>query len=183
MLDVHLEKGNWYRPSRCEASLPPRRQKLSRALSYLFNKSAYMAVPAFFRSKFLYPLFAHGSKAERLTYLTLPTVVPQSVTLLSKGPLISIASFCVLRTSPGATPISILSLCLYSFCISNYNPVLWAFYFSKIVIMSGPLRALIHVFQYQCMCMDAHDCVCSCNFLVIFKDSGDSLKRGRVRRD
>lgn len=40
------------------------------------TKVSTWSITAFFRSKF-YPLHAHGSKIEKLTYLTLPTVVPQ----------------------------------------------------------------------------------------------------------
>lgn len=43
------------------------------------------------------------------------------LSLLSKGPLISIASFCVLRTSPRATPISILSLFVYPTVILSWE--------------------------------------------------------------
>lgn len=138
-----------------------------------------MTVPAFFRSKFFDSLLSHGSKVERLTYLTLPTVVPQSITQLSKGPT-DINSFflCAYNTPKSHSYFYIKPLFMQLLFVQLYSsPV--GLLFSKIVIMSGPLRALLHVFQYQRMCMDAYERVYSSNFPVIFRDF---LKRGGVRR-
>lgn len=46
--------------------------------------------------------------------------------------------------------------------------------------MFSPLRALFHVFQYRCVCMDAQfPAMCAhVTFFVIFEDSGDNLKEG-----